>query len=106
VSYTVIYSYTVLLRLKKKLFNIGPKMTANMFFGSSATLEIEPKFVFGMNKISSGNCLYWKNDVVVYPAMSVIVIYNMKENTQRFINLPEGPRKVITAMDLNRSKYV
>ncbi|XP_050063745.1 cilia- and flagella-associated protein 57-like isoform X2 [Aphis gossypii] len=81
-------------------------MTANMFFGSSATLEIEPKFVFGINKIPSGNCLYWKNDVVVYPAMSVIVIYNMKENTQRFINLPEGPRKVITAMDLNRSNHV
>ncbi|XP_060845459.1 cilia- and flagella-associated protein 57-like [Rhopalosiphum padi] len=81
-------------------------MTANLFFGSSATLEIEPKFVFGMTNNVVGNCLYWKNDVIVYPAMSVIVIYNTKNNTQRFINLPEGPRKVITAMDLNSSNHV
>ncbi|CAI6352734.1 unnamed protein product [Macrosiphum euphorbiae] len=76
-------------------------MTANVFFGSSPSLEIEPKFVFGLNSNVPGNCLYWKNDVIVYPAMSVIVIYNLKNNTQRFINLTEGPRNAITAMALN-----
>ena len=81
-------------------------MAVNVFFGSSASLDIKPKFVFGLNSNVSGNCLYWKNDVIVYPAMSVIVIYNMKNNTQRFLYLTKGLQKVITAMDLNTIEYV
>ncbi|XP_025200516.1 LOW QUALITY PROTEIN: cilia- and flagella-associated protein 57-like [Melanaphis sacchari] len=81
-------------------------MDASVFFGSSPTLDLEPKFVFGITNNVPGNCLYWKNDVIVYPAMSVIVIYNTKDNTQKFIYLTEGSRRVITAMDLNTNNHV
>jgi len=83
-----------------------PIMAVNVVFGSKPTVDIEPKFVFGLTNNVSGNCLYWKNDLIVFPAMSVIVIYDVKNNHQKFIKLAGRPQRVITAMDLNAIKYV
>lgn len=66
--------------------------------------NLHPKFLFGLTTNVTDNCLYWNDNVIVYPASGNIVIYDLKNSSQRFIKLPEYGC-VITAMDINVIKY-
>lgn len=68
-------------------------------------VELHPKFILGLTTGVVGNCLFLTDDVVVYPVSGVIVIYDTKTHTQKFIRFTEQPSKTtITAMDLNPIK--
>ncbi|VVC30821.1 WD40/YVTN repeat-like-containing domain,WD40-repeat-containing domain [Cinara cedri] len=65
-------------------------------------IELQPKFMVGLTTGVEGNCLFLSDDVVVYPVSGVIVIYDTKNRSQKFIQFTEQPAKTtITAMDLN-----
>lgn len=67
------------------------------------SLDLAPKFMFGLTTGVSGNCLFWNDNVIVYPVACVIVIHDIKKHTQKYIKFG-GTRKIITAMDLNSIK--
>lgn len=66
--------------------------------------NLKPKHLFGLTTNVTDNCLYWNDNVIVYPASGNIVIYNLKTCSQKFIKLMES-RSVVTAMDIDVIKY-
>lgn len=69
------------------------------------SLDVEPKFIFGLTNNVSGNCLFLNDNEIVYPASGLIVVYNVTNHSQKFIKLLD-PRRIVTAMDLNTTKYL
>ena len=62
-----------------------------------------PKFIAGLKGDVSDNVFFLNDNEVIYPAGHNVVIYNIEDKTQRYIQGIEGTEG-ITALALSKSK--
>lgn len=66
--------------------------------------SLEPKFILGLTAGSSKNCFFLNDKKILYHVSGVIVVHDLSNNSQEILQMNE-PQKIITAMELNNSKY-